>query len=150
MVGVLDLPGWIKAHCRSHFHLHTHSGCDKAISVTVLLCASGRYGKVKCIWRREATIWSRSPSSCKHQNLFPSSCPFPSPRNLDLRNILSARVSAGRKCWLNLEYEHTAAIPLTVTVSVCLIQGFDTNIFRSKLLTDVSLCQIPNPFTSQK
>lgn len=44
-------------------HLHTQSGCDKALSVTVVLGASGGYGKVKCIWRREAAIWSRSPSS---------------------------------------------------------------------------------------
>lgn len=60
-------------------HLHTQSGCDKTLSVTVLLCASGRYGKVKYIWRREATIWSRSPSSCKDQHSLPSTCPFLSP-----------------------------------------------------------------------
>lgn len=83
--GVLVLPGWITAHCRSHSHLplpptSTHRGAAiRPYLFTVLLCASGGYGKVKCIWRREATIWSRSPSSCKDHHLFPSACLFLGP-----------------------------------------------------------------------
>ncbi|KAI9548627.1 hypothetical protein NQZ68_007494 [Dissostichus eleginoides] len=47
--GGLDLPGWIKAQ---RWTPSTQSGCDKDISVTVLLSASGGYGTVKCIWRK--------------------------------------------------------------------------------------------------
>lgn len=75
---VLDLPGWITAHCRSHtpsIHLHTHTDPDKTVSA---------YSPTECqwqIWRGkehlkegEATI--RSRSSCKDQFLFPSDSLF--------------------------------------------------------------------------
>lgn len=86
--------------------LYTQGSCDKAISVTVLLCASGRYEKVKCIWMRGdhlVQITFRLKKTPQHCSL----PPVPSlsqPQSPDPRSILCGQESVGCGTWFWSEW----------------------------------------------
>lgn len=91
--------------------LYTQGSCDKAVSVTVLLCASGRYEK--CIWMRADHLVHITFRVKKKAALLSSTCPFLTPAT---KPWPQEHIVWAGKCWMRNVKQQQQRLSLTATV----------------------------------